>query len=115
MNKCTFTFIALLFTIHSLFAQDIPKILALKDRAVLQDQLLEERFKSLLPSLMRKQGIDMWLIIAREYNEDPIIKTMLPSTWLNARRRTILLIYDKGEKEGLECLAVARYNVGTIF
>lgn len=115
MNKYAFTFIALLFAIHSLLAQDIPKILALKDRAVLQDQLLEERFKSLLPSLMRKQGIDMWLIIAREYNEDPIIKTMLPSTWLNARRRTILLIYDKGEKEGLECLAVARYNVGTIF
>jgi Xaa-Pro aminopeptidase len=105
----------LLLTAQTIFAQEMPQILPLKDRAVVQDQLLEERFKTVLPSLMRKQGIDMWLIIAREYNEDPIIKTMLPSTWLNARRRTILLIYDKGEKDGLECLAVARYNVGSIF
>ena len=105
----------LLLVAQTIFAQEMPQILLLKDRAIVQDQLLEERFKTVLPSLMRKQGIDMWLIIAREYNEDPIIKTMLPSTWLNARRRTILLIYDKGEKDGLECLAVARYNVGSIF
>lgn len=79
----------LLLVAQTIFAQEMPQILLLKDRAIVQDQLLEERFKTVLPSLMRKQGIDMWLIIAREYNEDPIIKTMLPSTWLNARRRTI--------------------------
>jgi hypothetical protein len=107
--------LAILLGIAPAFSQEVPKILPLKERAVLQDELLDERFKSVLPNLMRKNGIDMWVIIAREYNEDPVIKTMLPSTWLNARRRTILVIYDKGESQGLEALAVARYNVGTIF
>lgn len=96
-------------------AQDMPRILSLKERASWQDMILEERFNSLLPNMMRKNGIDMWVIIGREYNEDPVLKTFLPSTWLSARRRTILVIYDKGEKQGLEALAIARYNVGNLF
>lgn len=36
----------------------------------------------------------MWVIISREYNEDPVLKTMLPATWLSARRRTILVFYN---------------------
>jgi Xaa-Pro aminopeptidase len=99
-----------------IFAQDyFPEILPLRKQAEVIDEILEERFHSVLPALMRREGIDMWVIISREYNEDPVIKTMLPSTWLAARRRTVLVIFDKGEKEGLEGLAVARYNVGAIF
>jgi Xaa-Pro aminopeptidase len=56
--------------------------------------------------------VDLWLVIAREYNEDPVIETMLPSTWLAARRRTILVFFDRGEAQGVERLAVARYDVG---
>jgi Xaa-Pro aminopeptidase len=37
---------------------------------------------------------------------------MLPATWLNARRRTILVFYRNKEKNTLERLAVARYNIG---
>ena len=57
----------------------------------------------------------MWVIISREYNEDPVLKTFLPSTWQTARRRTILLIYNPGSGEPLETLAVARYGVGKTF
>lgn len=53
----------------------------------------------------------MWVIIGREYNEDPVLTTMLPATWLSARRRTILLLWDKGEGTNLERLAVARYDI----
>jgi Xaa-Pro aminopeptidase len=87
-------------------------ILEEKDRATLKDQLLEDRFTNLLPALMDKSGIDMWLLISREYNEDPVLKTMLPATWLNARRRTILVFYRNKEKNALERLAVARYDIG---
>lgn len=90
-------------------------ILPLRDRAKMQDELLMDRFENLLPSLMRDQNIDMWLVIGREYNEDPVLKTMLPSTWLNARRRTILLFFDDGKQKGIERLAVARYDVGNLF
>ena len=40
---------------------------------------------------MEEQDIDLWVMITREYNEDPVVKTLLPPTWLNARRRTILV------------------------
>ncbi|MBT7817208.1 MAG: Xaa-Pro aminopeptidase, partial [Polaribacter sp.] len=72
-------------------------ILEEKDRAALKDKLLEDRFTNLLPELMDKSEIDMWLLISREYNEDPVLKTMLPATWLNARRRTIIVFYRNKE------------------
>ena len=61
---------------------------------------------------MDKTGIDMWILISREYNEDPVLRTMLPAEWLNARRRTILVFYRNKQKNTLEKLAVARYNFG---
>lgn len=93
----------------------MPYILPMKERAKIIDDILKDKVETILPDIMRKNDLDMWVIIAREYNEDPIIKTMLPSTWLNARRRTILVIYDQGPEEGLETLAVARYDVGEVF
>ena len=97
-------------------AQDgIPVILPLRERAALMDQWLDRRLETVVPALMRSQGIDMWIVSAREYNEDPVIETMLPATWMAARRRTILVFYDRGSDEGVERLAVARYDIGTFF
>ena len=76
---------------------EMPKILSMKERAAVRDQWLKERVDTILPNLLGRENIDMWLIIAREYNEDPVIRTMLPATWLNARRRTILLIHHPYE------------------
>lgn len=83
-----------------------------KERSIIKDEILEDRFTNLLPKLMDKAAIDMWLLISREYNEDPVLKTMLPATWLNARRRTIIVFYRNREKNTLERLAVARYDIG---
>jgi hypothetical protein len=54
----------------------------------------------------------MWVIISREYNEDPVLKTMLPATWLSARRRTILVFYNNPTTKVYKKFAVARYSVG---
>ena len=88
------------------------QILKERDRAILKDEILADRFDNLLPQLMDRAEIDMWLVISREYNEDPVMRTMLPSTWLNARRRTILVFYRNKEQNTIEKLAVARYDVG---
>jgi hypothetical protein len=88
------------------------QILSLRDQAKLTDEILNERFTNLLPGLMERENIDMWVIISREYNEDPILKTMLPAEWLSARRRTILVFYHDPIKKINEQLAIARYNVG---
>ncbi|WP_405201607.1 M24 family metallopeptidase [Dokdonia sp. LLG6352-1] len=88
------------------------QVLSERDRATVIDEVLADRFNNLLPKLMDRADIDMWVVISREYNEDPVLKTMLPSTWLNARRRTILVFYRDKEANTIEKLAVARYNVG---
>ena len=87
----------------------------MQDRAVVIDRLLEDKLRTTLPGLMRREGFDMWVVMSREYNEDPIISTLLPATWLAARRRTILVMYDPGPGKEIETLAVARYDVGTAF
>ena len=94
---------------------EYARILPMKERANVIDEILEDRLRTILPAIMRREGIDMWVVVSREYNEDPVIKTLLPATWLAARRRTILIMYDKGPGKGLESLAVARYDVGKSF
>jgi Xaa-Pro aminopeptidase len=92
--------------------QTQAQVLSVREQARVIDENLAERFNQLLPKIMDESGIDMWLIIAREYNEDPVLKTMLPAEWLNARRRTMLVFYRNQEKNQIEKLAVARYDFG---
>jgi Xaa-Pro aminopeptidase len=106
MKKLTLVF--LIFTIQI----NAQHILSEKERAKVVNEILADRLNNLLPKLMDRTGIDMWILISREYNEDPVLKTMLPATWLNARRRTIILFYRNKEKNTIDKLAVARYNFG---
>ncbi len=87
----------------------------MRERAAVIDRWLTLRVQTVLPHIMRRSGIDMWVIISREYNEDPVIRSFLPAEWQSARRRTILLVYDAGSEQPLETLAVARYAVGEMF
>lgn len=103
-------YILLLLLSISTFATS--QILSERDRAQVVDEILADRFNNLLPTLMERAEIDMWVLISREYNEDPVLKTMLPATWLNARRRTILVFYRNPITKAFEKKAIARYNVG---
>ncbi|MEP4485227.1 MAG: M24 family metallopeptidase [Halioglobus sp.] len=96
-------------------ASEYAHILPMRERAQIIDELLNDKLVNTLPGLMRREGIDMWLVISREYNEDPVIETLLPATWMAARRRTILVMYDPGGDAPLQTLAVARYAVGEQF
>ena len=89
-------------------------ILPMKERAEWIDNMLEYRLDSLLPELMDRAEIDMWILISREYNEDPVMKTMLPSSWLSARRRTIMVFHKPQDGGPLEKIAIARYSVGRL-
>lgn len=110
MNKVIF----ILLTLSS-FSALANSVLSMKERSALIDTILEQRFSDVLPEIMEREGIDMWVLMSREYNEDPVLKTMLPSTWLAARRHTMLVIYNPGDGRPLEKLAVARYAVGSLF
>ena len=87
--------------------------LPLREQARVVDELVAERLDALLPPLMQQTGIDMWIVMSREYNEDPVLKTMLPAEWLSARRRTILVFARDPQSGKVDKLAIARYNVGS--
>jgi len=89
----------------SLFAQDIGvtavndiwKILPERERAEIVNGWLEWRLENILPDLMKREGIEMWIVINREYNEDPVYLTLVPEPNMAARRTSILIFHDNGE------------------
>lgn len=103
----------LLFGLLTFTLAPHSQILPLREQAKVIDDVLADRLNHLLPTLMERNGIDMWVMITSEYNEDPVVKTILPATWLNARRRTILVFYNNPKEQIFKKLAVARYAVGT--
>ena len=92
-----------------------PGVVAFADRPEVENRLLEERLEQLLPRLMREQGIDLWLVIAREYNDDPVFLSLVPKPRFTARRTTMLLFHDRGPEAGVERLTISRYPLGTLY
>lgn len=93
----------------------LPRILPLRERAELEDRWLRDRLDTLVPALMRQHGIDMWVLVAREYLEDPVMATMLNATSLHARRRTVLIFFDPGGGKPVERLVVNKHGMGDLF
>jgi methionine aminopeptidase len=112
--KLPIILLTLLISVTAL-AKEQTRVLPMRERAEIIDRVLEDKLKTTLPVLMHREGVDMWIVMSREYNEDPIIKTLLPATWLAARRRTILVMFDPASGQDIETLAVARYDVGLMF
>lgn len=90
-------------------------VLPQRDRVEPVNRMLRDRLENLLPALMRETGIDMWLIINREYNEDPVYLTLVPEPVFAARRTTMLVIHDRGAELGVERLTVSRYALGDFY
>jgi hypothetical protein len=96
-------------------APTVPALLPLAAQAKLRDAWLMQRLETLVPALMREQGVDMWVLIAREYGEDPVVETMLDARSLHARRRTILVFFDPGDGKPVERLTISRYGLAGMF
>jgi Xaa-Pro aminopeptidase len=84
--------------------------LPLREQAAVRDRWLSQRLLDLLPVLMDRTGIDLWIVAGRECNEDPVLATLLPGAWLSSRRRTVLLLHRSDD--GITPVAVSRYPVG---
>ena len=106
--------VSVAFSATPAFAATGSSILSMEERAETIDRLLAVRLETLPAKLMRREGIDMWVLVAREYNEDPVVMTMLPGVAHSARRRTILVFADEGTG-GVNGYAVSRYAVGDYF
>lgn len=99
-----------------LLAQGAPAPMPnLREQAAVQQEWLQYRLEKYLPELMRKYGVDMWLVVSREYNEDPVFYSLVSPTMFAARRRTIYVFYDAGAGKGVERLALGGGSQGGLY
>lgn len=73
----------------------MDRILTLREQAQVTSRWLKTRLETLLPNLMKRAGIEMWVVIARENNEDQLLLTLLPAPLLAASRRMMLVFYRR--------------------
>lgn len=86
-----------------------------RQQAERQQAWLAERIETVLPALMRREGVDMWVIPMREYNEDPVFSSLVSPTTFAARRRTIYVFHDRGSALGVERLALGGTSQGGVY
>lgn len=86
-------------------------VLSTRERVEPENRMVRERLETLLPRLMAETGIDMWLVINREYAEDPVYFTLVPQPSFAARRTTMLVFHRKPDGT-VDRLSVNRYPLG---
>ncbi|HET7553666.1 MAG TPA: M24 family metallopeptidase [Gemmatimonadaceae bacterium] len=105
--------------IHPVPAASSPsvgtRVLTHREQDARIHQRLEHRFATVLPELMRRTGIDMWLVISREYDDDPVFRSLAPFTTYSSRRRTILVFHDRGGDRGVERISVGRFDYDDLY
>jgi len=106
--------LTLLFLISSIsFSQtrDIDKaVLTQKEQSELYNKNLEWKLNNVLPSIMRREKTEMWIIICFENSEDPVYRTL--TTWPldNARRLSVLIFHDS--PDGFKKLSATWHGAG---
>lgn len=86
----------------------INEILPLREQAAIRDRWLKTRLETIIPELLARENIDLWIVVCCEYNEDPVLLSLLPATSMSARRRTILLFSRNGDE--VERMTLSRYG-----
>ncbi|MDP3775279.1 MAG: M24 family metallopeptidase [Gemmatimonadales bacterium] len=87
----------------------------LREQARIQQEWLQYRLDSILPGLMRRHGVQMWIVDCREYNEDPVFFSIVSATTFACRRRTIYVFNDRGPGQPFERLALGGSSQGGLF
>jgi Xaa-Pro aminopeptidase len=92
-------------------AGDVEPILTLRERARVYNEILEWRLDNTLPTIMREEGIEMWVVINFEYDEDPVYMTLVPEPVMSARRLSILIFHDS--EDGFKKLTANWHGAGS--
>ena len=80
-----------------------------KEQCQLHDEILKDRIHHLMPRLMKECGVEMWVVLSREYNEDPLFYTMAPALVKNAGRTTCF-VFCLGKDGKYEAINMSRPN-----
>ena len=106
--------ICLLVLANGLIAQNrpnepipaMPKLLSQREQADVREQWLRKRLGSLLLPMMKRHGIEMWIVVNEEFHTDPVTPHITPPIPIVGRRDLFVFI-DRGER--IERVAVLRY------
>jgi hypothetical protein len=90
---------------------DAFAVLSTRERIEPENRMVRERLETLLPRLMAETDLDMWLVINREYAEDPVYFTLVPQPSF-AARRTTMLVFHRQADGSVARLSVNRYPLG---
>lgn len=92
--------------------QDSQNILSHKERVRVMNDWLKWRLEHIVPDLMKREGIDMWLICSREYAEDPVFMSFLPQPMMASPGLAVILFNDLGNEGGFERLSCSPHGIG---
>ncbi len=114
-----FHFLALLvaanlLSLVPLFAQNksnepippMPKLLSQREQTDVRETWLEKRLGSLLLPMMKKHGVEMWIVVNEEFHSDPVTQHIVPPIPIVGRRDLFMFI-DRGDR--IERIAIVRY------
>ena len=96
-------------------ATDLPRVPPLREQHRIRQAWLKTRLEQVLPAVMRRYGISMWIVSNREYAEDPVFLSLVSPSVFAARRRTILVFFDRGPEKGVERLALGGGSNGGLY
>ena len=79
-------------------------VLSLKEQYEMMDKWLAYRVKHVMPELLKECGINLWIVICGEYNEDPVFRTITPAKMFTASR-TSCFMFSLGNDGKYEALS----------
>src|SRR5918995_699830 len=113
-----FAFIASVATVAgqtAAYPDPAQRVLTHREQAPLVKSWIQKRFDTVLPALMSRTGIDMWIVVSREYNDDPVFRSMAPLTTFSSRRRTILVFSNPGGGKPVDRVSIGRFDYDGLF
>jgi Xaa-Pro dipeptidase len=87
--------------------QPLPRLLSVREQQAVRDRWLKTRLDTMLLPMMRRNNIDMWIVVNEEFHPDPVTRYVTPPIPLQGRRDFFIFV-DRGADK-LERIALVRY------
>ena len=88
-------------------SQPLPKLLTVREQQEVREGWLKKRLDTLLLPMMRRQKIDMWIVVNEEFHPDPVTAYIAPPL-VYVGRRDFFIFSDRGGDK-LDRVALVRY------
>lgn len=85
----------------------MPKLLSQREQMDVREKWLMKRLGSMLLPMMKRHGVEMWIVVNEEFHNDPVTEHIVPPIPM-VGRRDIFVFIDQGQR--IERVAMVRYD-----